>query len=104
MKHVALILLVVTASATARAHFILVAPAAYSKQDTQGLPEKSAPCGQADPGIPLVATPDETTFAAGDTISITINEAIFHPGHYRVSVAQDLASLPADPAVTMNGD
>ena len=40
----------------ADAHFILQAPAAMYTQDGSGLPEKSAPCGQADPGTPAVAT------------------------------------------------
>ena len=95
---------VAAAAATASAHFILVTPGAYSKQDIDGLPEKSPPCGQSDPGTPMVAMPGETTYAAGDTITITIDEAIFHPGHYRVAVAQDVSSLPDDPAVTMNGN
>ena len=93
-------LLVLTATTVAQAHFTLVKPDAYAKQDGQGMPEKSAPCGQADPGTPIMYLPAETTFAAGDTITVTIDENIFHPGHYRVAVAQDEASLPADPLVT----
>jgi hypothetical protein len=100
MRSLAVLFLVV-ATGTANAHFILMAPAAYSVQDSFGLPEKSAPCGQDDPGTPIVATPDETTFAEGSTVAITINEAIYHPGHYRVSVAQNEAALPDDPLVTV---
>jgi hypothetical protein len=36
----------------------------------------------------------------GSQLAITIDEKITHPGHYRAELAQDLASLPADPAVT----
>jgi MYXO-CTERM domain-containing protein len=93
-------LLVIAAAGTARAHFALVAPPAYSTQDSYGMPEKSAPCGQADPGTPLVPTNAVTTVDAGSTITITVDEKIFHPGHYRVALADDLASLPADPKVT----
>lgn len=95
---------VAMATVPASAHFILLTPPAYSKQDINGLPEKSPPCGQSDPGTPIVQMPGETTYAAGDAITITIDEAIFHPGHYRVAIAQDESSLPADPAVTMAGN
>ncbi len=68
--------------------------------DFLGGPQKSAPCGQDDPGQPLTQSGKVTAFQEGQTISITISEVIPHPGHYRVSIAKDLASLPADPAVT----
>lgn len=101
MKQLALALgLVAAVSGVASAHFLLMVPAAYSKQDSFGAPEKSPPCGQADPGTPMVAVPGEMTYAAGDTVTITVDEKIFHPGHYRIAVAQDEASLPADPTVT----
>jgi hypothetical protein len=47
-----------------------------------------------------VPTNDVSNFHAGDTITVTIDEKIFHPGHYRVALAQDMSSLTADPAVT----
>jgi len=100
MKSLAAVLLVIAASGVADAHFTLMMPAAYSKQDNFGLPEKSPPCGQADPGTPIQYLPDETTFAAGSTITIMVDENIFHPGHYRVAVADSEAMLPADPHVT----
>jgi hypothetical protein len=84
----------------AKAHFVLQAPACYSEQDSQGFPEKSAPCGQSDPSGPVVPTGKVTTFHGGETITITIDEVVTHPGHYRVSLAADQNSLPADPAVT----
>ena len=100
MRSLAALLLVAATGSVASAHFTLMMPAAYSKQDSLGAPEKSAPCGQADPGTPIQMLPGEATFAAGDTITVMVDENIFHPGHYRVAVAQDEASLPADPAVT----
>jgi hypothetical protein len=88
----------------AHAHFALEAPPAYSVQDADGLPEKSAPCGQADPGDPVVPTHAITSFHSGDTITVTIDEKIFHPGHYRVALAMDQASLPADPIVAADAN
>ena len=100
MRCLAALLLVAATGSVASAHFTLMMPAAYSKQDSFGAPEKSPPCGQADPGTPIQMVPGEVTFATGDTITVMIDENIFHPGHYRVAIAQDLTSLPADPAVT----
>jgi Lytic polysaccharide mono-oxygenase, cellulose-degrading len=88
------------APARADAHFVLQAPACYSQQDSLGAPEKSGPCGQADPATPFVASGQVTTFQSGQTITVTINEVVTHPGHYRVALAADMMSLPADPAVT----
>jgi hypothetical protein len=84
----------------AHAHFVLKAPACYSQQSSAGLPLKSAPCGQADPGAQLVPTGQVTALSAGSTVTVTIQEVIFHPGHYRVALARDQASLPPDPPVT----
>ncbi|HSY25538.1 MAG TPA: SCE4755 family polysaccharide monooxygenase-like protein [Polyangiaceae bacterium] len=79
-------------------------PACYSEQAADGTPEKSAPCGQDDTGIPVVPTNIVTSFTPGadgtTTITITTNEVVFHPGHYRIAIASDMNSLPADPAVT----
>ncbi|WP_437497408.1 SCE4755 family polysaccharide monooxygenase-like protein [Sorangium sp. So ce1099] len=86
--------------AVARAHFALIEPACYSEQDNLGNPQKSAPCGQADPGMPVQPTGEVTTYVQGQTITLTIEEGIFHPGHYRVSIAPDQESLPPDPEVT----
>jgi hypothetical protein len=86
--------------APARAHFALQKPASASQQDNLGDPQKSAPCGQADPGNAAVPTNVVTPFSAGETITITINETVYHPGHYRVALAvNDRSELPADPPV-----
>jgi hypothetical protein len=81
----------------AHAHFKLDAPANWANQDSLGTPLKSAPCGQSDPGNPAVATNAVTRLMAGSTVTITITETVFHPGHYRVALAADQSSLPADP-------
>ncbi len=89
---------------TAEAHFKLNAPENRSNQDALGGPQKSAPCGTsdssttADNSTPTGLPPAE--LKTGSLVTISINETIFHPGHYRVSLAQDAASLPADPLVT----
>ena len=42
-----------------------------------------------------------TTFKAGETITIAIDETVTHPGHYRVALAEeDMMDLPAPPEVT----
>ena len=85
----------------AEAHFVLSSPASWANQGSLGDPQKSAPCGQADPGTPAVATGAVTAFHPGDTVTITINETVPHPGHYRVALASTQAELPADPQVTV---
>ena len=81
----------------AHAHFKLDAPPSWANQDSLGTPLKSAPCGQSDPGNPAVATNAVTRLTAGSTVTITITETVFHPGHYRVALAADQGSLPVDP-------
>ena len=87
--------------AATEAHFVLSSPASWANQDSQGNPQKSSHCGQADPGTPAVATGAVTSFRPGDTVTITINETVFHPGHYRVALASSQAQLPDDPQVTV---
>jgi MYXO-CTERM domain-containing protein len=82
----------------AEAHFALEEPLAANTQDSQGSPQKTAPCGPSDAGTP---TGSVTTYQAGDTITVTIDEKIYHPGHYRVALAvNDPSELPAAPPVT----
>lgn len=83
-------------SLTSEAHFSLDEPAATLEQDSLGNPQKAPPCG--GDGTP---TGEVTVYQSGQTISITINETIYHPGHYRVALAEnDLSELPAEPPVT----
>jgi len=93
---------VLIAPEVAHAHFVLSEPPAWMSQDSLGLPEKTGPCGDEydDSGI---ATPTNivTAYQQGQTITVTINETIFHPGHYRIALATNRGELPADPAVTV---
>jgi len=85
-------------SGTSHAHFVLQSPAAMHEQSGLGDPQKAPPCG--DNGN-AVATNMVTAFKGGDVIKITINETIYHPGHYRIALAvNDISELPAEPPVT----
>ena len=81
----------------ATAHFILMTPDSWMSQDALGLPEKLGPCGNEGGGTP---TDKITTFQAGQTITVTIDEVIAHPGHYRVALANDQSEIPPEPVVT----
>jgi len=94
----AVVCLALLTARPAEAHFVLDAPASYWSQDAYGDPEKAPPCGADGSGKPSgIITP----FHPGDTVTITITEAIFHPGHYRVALGlTGPADLPAEPAIT----
>ncbi len=83
------------------AHFILTSPPAMTEQGPLGDPQKAPPCG--DDGT-AVATRVVTPVNAGDTITITIDETIYHPGHYRVAIAGDPNDLPDVPEVAPGPD
>ena len=88
----------VLASGPAQAHFILQAPDSLMSQDPLGFPEKLGPCGDEGGGTPSGVI---TAFQPGQTITVTVNEVIFHPGHYRIALApNDPSELPPEPPVT----
>ena len=88
----------------ARGHFVLQSPSSWVDQDSNGNPQKSAPCGQADPQIAAVPTNAVTAFQPGQTITVTIDEAVFHPGHYRAVLSTTGPDgLPPDPETTLPG-
>ncbi|HWB79819.1 MAG TPA: SCE4755 family polysaccharide monooxygenase-like protein, partial [Nannocystaceae bacterium] len=81
---------------TANAHFILTAPAADLEQNGVGDPQKEFPCGGAGTETGMI-----TAYQAGDTVTISVEETIFHPGHFRVALAvDDISELPPWPEVT----
>jgi len=93
-----LVLLFCVAPRDAAAHFILQDPASWQSQTSAGMPQKLGPCGNEAGGTPTGAI---TAFQTGQTITITIHEVIFHPGHYRVALAvNDRSELPPEPTVT----
>lgn len=80
----------------AHAHFILTTPPANLEQDALGDPQKVPPCGGGGTETGII-----TPYQAGDTVTITISETIFHPGHFRVALAlNDMNELPPEPEVT----
>jgi MYXO-CTERM domain-containing protein len=86
-------------SDVADAHFRLVAPANQVMQNATGDPQKTGPCGNEGTQTPSNVT---TPFRPGDTVTIQLNETIYHPGHYRVALAiNSPTELPAPPAVTV---
>jgi hypothetical protein len=99
----ALVASCIVAAAPAYAHFKLNSPASRSEQDGLGGPQKSSPCGLSD----VTQGSDDSTptnivvgLKAGGTVTVSITETVTHPGHYRVALAQDMASLPPEPTVT----
>lgn len=88
----------VGAPTPASAHFILKTPAATMAQDGLGSPQKMAPCGDDGSGVPSGMV---TAFQTGQTITITIDETIYHPGHYRISIGKGgPGDIPVEPIVT----
>ena len=88
----------------ANAHFVLVYPAASLIQNRLGDPQKIGPCGgvsanparntPANPGVPSGSI---TSVKGGTNLPLMVQEAIYHPGHYRVALARTMAQLPASP-------
>ncbi len=101
------VVIVASLSATTDAHFVLVYPAASFLQNRLGDPQKIGPCGgvsanptrgtPANPGVPSGTI---TNLKGGTTMPLLVSESIFHPGHYRVALARNMAQLPPDPVVT----
>lgn len=86
------------APSAAGAHFILDEPENWREQGTLGDPQKTGPCGEEGSAA---MTGTVTAYRTGQTITISIRESIFHPGHFRVALAtNDRSELPAPPEVT----
>jgi hypothetical protein len=83
-----------------QAHFLLEAPASWIEQDERGDPQKMAPCGGTvvDGGT---RTGVVTDLEGGAMTRLAINETVYHPGHYRVSLARRINWLPGDPVAVM---
>ena len=82
------------------AHFKLVEPASWLVESDRGDPQKAGPCGgsNTDWGKPSYTV---TKVTGGQKLHLKIQETIYHPGHYRVSLAVNSPTeLPLDPQVT----
>jgi hypothetical protein len=89
---------IVLTAATGHAHFVLEAPACWMSQDGSGSPQKQGPCGDEGGGTPTGVV---TAFRTGQVITVTIDEKVFHPGHYRIALSvNNRSELPAEPPVT----
>jgi Lytic polysaccharide mono-oxygenase, cellulose-degrading len=92
-------------SGPADAHFQLQAPANWLEQDSDGVPIKLGPCGDEQDDSGAQATGMVTVFQSGANVTVTINEVIFHPGFYRIALAEnDRSELPPEPQVDASAD
>lgn len=82
---------------TSSAHFVLTSPPSMYEQNALGDPQKAPPCGDQGNAMPTGVV---TEYQGGDTITVTIDETIFHPGHYRIALALDDGIFPEEPPVT----
>jgi hypothetical protein len=94
------------------AHFRLLQPTSWLNEDSMGGPQKGSPCGPGntrplfgDDKQPVPVSDAVTTYHAGETIAVQWQETIYHPGYFRISLAQaqaagaTSANFP-DPALT----
>jgi hypothetical protein len=89
--------LIAAVQMTVVAHFKLVEPASWLIETDRGDPQKAGPCGgsNTDWGKPSYAI---TKVTGGQKLHLKIQETIYHPGHYRVSLAVNSPTeLPLDP-------
>ncbi|MEY4546612.1 MAG: hypothetical protein RL685_2807 [Pseudomonadota bacterium] len=95
----ALVALAASASSSAHAHIKLTNPPSWIEEGERGDPQKQGPCGAAPGGSGVVQTNIVTAYRPGETILVTWQETIGHPGHFRISLAPDRAMF-SDPVVT----
>jgi hypothetical protein len=86
-------------AARAEAHFRLVQPPSWLNEDSLGGPQKGSPCGPGNTMLilgddvqPVPASNAVTTFSAGQTIVFQLDETVYHPGYFRVSLAHTKAA------------
>lgn len=81
-------------------HFRLLEPASWLVEDQRGDPQKAGPCGGSnnDWGEASYAVTEVT---GGSMLPLSVEETIYHPGHYRVALAiNSPTELPPDPETT----
>jgi hypothetical protein len=95
----AALLATVTASAPAFAHFKLMKPTSWLKEDQNpiagGGPQKGGPCGPGgyDNVNPIPVSGVVTDFHVGDTVEIDMIDTVAHPGYFRVALAANRDDL-----------
>lgn len=85
-------------AAPALAHIKLTSPGSFQVTDGLGNPQKAAPCGGAGTASGIV-----TTVEAGSQLTVTWQETILHPGHFRLSIATNQAHFMTPTPVLDNG-
>jgi MYXO-CTERM domain-containing protein len=99
-------------AAPVHAHFKVLKPASWLNEDQLGGPQKGSPCGPGNSKLfigddvkPVPVSNAATTFQAGETITVELQETIYHPGYFRISLAKTRAAEATtthfpDPALT----
>ena len=82
------ILLLCLVAGPAFSHIKLTEPGSSQMTDSLGSPNKSAPCGGAGTASGIV-----TTVEAGSMLTVSWAEPVFHPGHFRISIATSEADF-----------
>lgn len=105
-KLIALACLITLAGASsAHAHFKLLSPDSWLKEDSAGGPQKGSPCGPGNTGLlgddvtPIPTSGAITEVHAGDTITVKLQETVYHPGYFRIALAEkrdDFTIPPVD--------
>jgi hypothetical protein len=85
---------------TALAHIKLLSPPAWIVTNSLGDPQKTAPCGSNS--APKTGT--VTKVKAGSKLKVTWTETVFHPGHFRISIAADRAQFTNPKATVQNNN
>ncbi len=80
------------------AHIKLTAPESFQVADFTGSPQKLEPCGGEGE-----ATYAVTTVEAGSQLTVSWKETIYHPGHFRLSIAQRADEFSTPEAVLDRG-
>jgi len=78
------------------AHFRLIYPQPWIVEDERGDPHKLWPCGGTieDGGTRSGIV---TAVTGGSKMVVKLDETIYHPGHFRISIAKSPNMLPPDP-------
>ncbi len=79
----------------ARAHITLLEPPSWVVENATGDPQKSAPCGGNGATSGVI-----TEYQAGETITVRWRETIPHPGHFRISLAENRTDFLDPPVET----
>lgn len=80
------------------AHIKLSEPMSFQVTDGLGAPQKLAPCGGDGE-----ATTAVTTVEAGSQLTVSWKETIYHPGHFRISIAKSSSEFVTPEPVLNNG-